>query len=154
MGPSTVSAFPLSAVTQFLNSGLPVAAVAHSFHVRALMDPSLRSIPAFQQFSLVELNELHHQIAALGALIRLQQGDSSALTDLGTNLAGFLQNRLIGLQVTQALPAQVLQSPSIQAMMALTNLSNQQVLQNLPVLSQALVTSGAPAPGPLAVGAP
>jgi len=142
---------PWRAMVQFMSEGLPVAAVAHSYHVDALTDPQLREDPTFQEFSLIELNELHHQIGAMGAMIRLSQGDPSALRSLGTNLAGFLQNREAALATAAQFPPAVAENPAVQQVMRLTELSNQQIVQNWPVLQQALTMAAGPAPGPLLV---
>lgn len=153
-GVPTAAALPLAAIQQFLTEGLPLTALAHSFHVDALLDPSIRANPVFQQFSLVELNELHHLIAAQGALLRIQLGDPGGLRSLGVNLAGFLQNRQAGLQLSAALPPAVRQNPAVQATLSLIQQTQQQVVQNLPIISQAIAVSGAPAPGPLLIGRP
>ncbi len=157
MSPSPRSdgqAIPWEGVTEFMVDALPVAAVAHSHHIDALADPRLQQNPEFQRFSLIELNELHHQIGAMGALMRLSQGDTAALRSLGTNLAGFLQNRQAAMQVAGRFPPVVTQNPSVQQMMQLTQQSNQQIARNWPVLQQALSASRGPAPGPLLIGAP
>ncbi len=145
---------PINSLMQFANQGLPVAAMAHSFHVRALLDPTIRSDKTFQKFSLIELNELHHQIAMLGSLLRLAQGDQTAAADLGVNVAGFLQNRSMGLQLAQQLPASITQNPAVMQMMALTDVSQRQVTENLPMLQQVVATTGASAPGVLVTGDP
>lgn len=143
----TTQGIPLETLQQFVMQSLPVAAVAHSYHVEALADPRLQNNEAFQQFSLVELNELHHQIAAVGNVLRLAQGDQSAAQWLGYNLSGFLQNRMLGLQLAQRLPQAAKQNPAMQRVMALTELSNRQVQQYLPTLQRTLsaTTAGAPA---------
>lgn len=135
-------------------NSMPLAAVAHSFHVDALHDPKLQDDPAFQRFSLIELNELHHQVAAMGSLLRMQMGDRSALQSLGANLMGFLANRQLGLQAAQQLPASVRQDPRVMTVMQLTEMSNQQVAQYMPVLAQTVQMSGAPTMMPLLVGRP
>jgi len=145
---------PLQEIQQFLLSATPVAAVAHSHHVDALSNPTLRADPTFQQFSLAELNELHHQVAALGSLLRLQMGDAGAARSLGYNLAGFLQNRQIGLQLGQRLSPTARNNPSVQALMQLTQVSNQQIAANQNVLNRTLAATGAAAPGPLLVRDP
>jgi predicted RNase H-like nuclease len=145
---------PLGEVQRFLMEALPVAAIAHSFHVDALADPALQSDSQYQRFSLIELNELHHQIAALGALMRLQMGDPTALRSLGMNLVGFIQNRQAALQVAQGFSPAIMANHANQVMMSLLQQSNQQVTQNWPVLAQTLTAMQAPAPGPLMVGKP
>lgn len=142
---------PLAEVERFLLEGMPVAAIAHSFHVDALADPALRRDPLFQRFSVIELNELHHQVAALGAIQRLKMGDQTALTSLGLNLAGFLQNRQAALALAQQFRPAVLQHPALRAMFSLVQQSNQQIAANWPVVQQAILATGAPAPGPMLV---
>ncbi|HYF95885.1 MAG TPA: hypothetical protein VD969_27010 [Symbiobacteriaceae bacterium] len=151
-GQASGTGLPLSTLQQFVAQSMPVAAVAHSYHVDALSDPTLRSDARFQQFSLAELNELHHQVALLGNLIRLSQGDQTAAAGLGLNLSGFLQNRMIGLQLAGQLPAAAMQHPSVQRLMALTEMSNQQVTQYLPAIQQTLAATGARLPGMLVAG--
>ncbi len=145
---------PFAEVQRFLSEALPVAAVAHSFHVDALADPAVVQDPQYQRFNLIELNELHHQIAAVGALMRLQMGDPTALRSLGMNLVGFIQNRQAALQVAQNFSPTVMANPANQAMMSLVQQSNQQVMQNWPVLLQTLSASQPPTPGPLLVRQP
>jgi hypothetical protein len=142
---------PLAQVQEFVMESMPVAAVAHSFHVDALSDPRFQSDPNFQMFSLIELNELHHQVAAFGSLLRLQMGDKTALQSLGRNLTGFLANRQLGLQAAQRLPANIRQDPRMMTVMQLTEMSNQQVAKYMPVITQIVQQSGAPATGPLLV---
>lgn len=147
-------ALPLRQLNRFMMEGLPVAAVAHSYHVEALTDPQFRRNPAFQRFSLVELNELHHQVAALGSLLRVQMGDASALASLGANLQGFLQNREMGMQLAQQLPEAIRQDPRMQRVMALTQQSNRQVARNWPVLMQTVAAADGAAPGAMLVHCP
>lgn len=132
-------------------NSMPLAAVAHSFHVDALRDPKLNADPTFQRFSLIELNELHHQVAAMGSLLRMQMGDRTALQSLGANLAGFLANRQLGLQTAKQLPAAVTQDPRMMTVMQLTEMSNQQVAQYMPVISQTIQAAGSPTTKPLLV---
>lgn len=143
---------PVAALQQFMNEATPVAAMAHSYHVDALMDPRIDADPVFQEFSLIELNELHHQVAAMGALQRLMMGEPGALQSLGVNLAGFLQNRQAAMSLVPQFPPYVTRNPSVQKMMKLTQQSNKQVAANLPVIQQTLNAAGAPAPGPMLVG--
>lgn len=143
---------PMAELERFMMEGLPVAAVAHSFHVDALMDPRVQADPAFQQFSMIELNELHHQVAALGAHIRHQIGDPTAMQSLGMNLAGFVQNRQAALQMVPQFSPATMQNPAVQVMMGLTEVSNEQIAQNWPVLTRAMGATRAPAPGPMLVG--
>lgn len=145
------AALPLAHVQRFILESLPGAAVAHSYHVDALLDPMVQTSPAFQRFSLIELNELHHQVAALGALIRLQQGDPTALRALGTNLAGFVQNRLAALRELARVPAAVRSHPDVQRVEALVMESNRELLRQLPTIQQVIRLSGAVIPGPLLV---
>lgn len=145
---------PLRELRRFMMEGLPVAAVAHSYHVEALSDPKVGKDPAFQRFSLVELNELHHQVAALGALLRLQMGDPSAMASLGANLLGFLQNRGLGMYLIEQVPASVRQDPRVQRMLVLTQRSNQQIARHWPLLMRVVTASGASAPGPMQVACP
>lgn len=153
--PATQSAqVPLGEVQRFLFEALPVAAIAHSYHVDALADPVVQQDPQYQRFSLIELNELHHQVAALGALMRLQMGDQTALRNLGMNLVGFIQNRQAALQVAQNFSPSVLANPANQVLMGLVQQSNQQVAQNWPVLMQTLSATQPPVPGPLMVRQP
>ncbi|MFZ5817318.1 MAG: hypothetical protein ACOY93_18805 [Bacillota bacterium] len=145
---------PVQAVERFLMESLPVAAVAHSYHVDALRNPAIQADPVFQRFSLIELNELHHQIAAVGSLLRLQAGDPRAAESLAHNLAGFVQNRQAALRLVPQFSPLVRQNRALRNMMALTQRSNQQVAQNWPVISRTLAAAAAPAPGPLLVGRP
>jgi len=144
----------LRQLCQFMMAGLPVAAMAHSYHVEVLMDPQFRNDPVLQRFSLVELNELHHQVAAMGALMRLERGDPTALSSLGANLQGFLENRQRGMEVMEGLSDAVRQDPRMQQMMALTQVSNQQISQNWPLLMQVVRMANGAAPGPLLVNCP
>lgn len=143
---------PMAELERFMMEGLPVAAIAHSFHVEALTDPRVQADPAFQQFSMIELNELHHQVAALGAHLRHMMGDPTAMQSLGLNLAGFLQNRQTAMQMVPRFAPTTVQNPAVQVMMGLTEVSNEQVAQNWPVLTQALAATRAPVPGPMLVG--
>lgn len=143
---------PVAALERFLNEGMPGAAVAHSYHVDALMDPRVGSDPTFQAFSLIELNELHHQVAAMGALERLKMGEPDALRSLGTNLVGFLQNRQAALSLVPDFPPYVTRNPSVQRMMQLIQQSNQQVAANMPLIQQTLQAADGRAPGPMLVG--
>lgn len=144
----------LGQLRQFMMVGLPVAAMAHSYHVEVLMDPQFRNDPALQHFSLVELNELHHQVAAMGALMRLECGDPTALASLGANLQGFLENRRRGMELMEGLSSAVTQDPRMQQMTALTQISNQQISQHWPVLMQVVRMANSTAPGPLLVKCP
>lgn len=144
----------LRQLRQFMMAGLPVAATAHSYHVEVLMDPQFRNDPDLQRFSLVELNELHHQVAAMGALMRLECGDPTALASLGANLQGFLENRRRGMELMDGLSSAVRQDSRMQQMMALTQVSNQQISQNWPLLTQVLQMANGAAPGPLLVHCP
>lgn len=132
---------------------LPLAAVAHSIHVDALADPNLRANPQFQAFSQVELNELHHQIAALGGLLRTMMGDPAGPASLAMNLAAFLQNRALGLQAAQILPPAVLSHPAVRVLMGLTEQSNQQVAAYRPALAPLFASIPVASPGPLLVDA-
>lgn len=159
MGPTqqpgaAAPALPLQALQTFMSEGLPLAAVAHSVHVDALSDPALRQNRQFQRFSEIELNELHHQIAAVGAMLRMQMGDPRAVMSLGINLAGFLQNRMAALAMVAHFPPAVMRHPDVQMLMALVDQSNRQVAANWPVLQSTLAATGAPAPGPLMVDTP
>lgn len=144
----------LAQLQRFAEESLPLAAVAHSYHVDALANPQIAEEPSLQQLSLVELNELHHQIALLGALLRLQAGDPTALQSVGRNLAGFLENRQLGLQIAATLPIRVRQEPAMQEALRLTEESTRQVAQNWPLLVQMVRLTGAASPGPLLVGRP
>lgn len=130
---------------------LPVAAIAHSIHVDALADPALNANPQFQAFSLIELNELHHQIAALGGLLRTQMGDPSGPVSLAMNMAGFLENRALGMQAAQRLPANVRRHPAVATVLQLTDLSNQQVATYAPQLAPLMQVLPAVSPGPMMV---
>lgn len=138
-------------LVRFLNESMPMGAIAHSHHVDALADPAIGKEPTFQRFSLIELNELHHQVAALGAVLRMQQGDPTAFKSLGYNLAGFLQNRAAALEAARNLPEAVKQNPHVRRMMALIQQSNQRVQQMMPLLQEVIRRSGATGPGPLLV---
>lgn len=154
-GPAGGPALPLQAVEQFLIQSLPLAAVAHSFHVDAMRDPRLHRDPAIDEFNLIELNELHHQVAALGALLRMQQGDASALASLGYNLAGFLENREAALRAGPRLPPTALQNPAMRQVMALIQQTNQMIQQYMPAIMQTIQASGVTdTPGPLLIGRP
>lgn len=148
---SPTGTLPLDAMEGFLLQSLPVAAVAHSYHVEALRNPTLQRDPTFQRFSLTELNELHHQVAALGDLIRLQQGDPTAAEALAYNLAGFLQNRQQGMRMVPQLPAAARNHPAMQQVLQLMQVSNQQVTRNSRLLNQTFAMTQAPVPGPLLV---
>ena len=141
-------------VKTFLTNATPGASVAHSYHVEALAIPTLRADPAFQRFSLVELNELHHFVAALGSINRFEQGDPTALQSLGLNLAGFLENRQLALRLAGALPPAVTQNPLVQMMMNLIHQDQQQVEKQLPLLNRVIAMAGVPSPGPLLVRCP
>lgn len=142
---------PWGALYRFAMEAMPVAAVAHSYHIDALMDPRLQDDPAFQEFSEIELNELHHQVSTLGALLRHNMGDPTALNSLGVNLAGFLENRRAALAVSRRFSPEVRANPAVQEMMRLTELSNAQVAANLPVIEQALAAAQSEDPGALLV---
>ncbi|MFZ5825789.1 MAG: hypothetical protein ACOY94_15940 [Bacillota bacterium] len=142
---------PLAAMERFLLESLPVAAVAHSYHVEALRNPILQRDPAYQRFSLIELNELHHQIAAYGDLIRMQQGDPTAADNLAFNLAGFLQNRQAAMRMLPQLSPAARSHPAMQRVMGLMQVSNQQVAGNNQLLNQTFAMTDAPVPGPLLV---
>lgn len=142
---------PVAELMRFMMEGLPVAAIAHSYHVDALVDPRVGSNPQFQEFSLIELNELHHQIAALGSLLRLEIGDPMAQESLGMNLAGFLENRQAALAVASRFPPLVTNNPAVKKMMDLTQVSNEQVEANWPLIQETLAATGAPSPGALLV---
>lgn len=137
---------PVSELRNFIMQSLPVAAIAHSYHVDALANPNLRANAAFQRFSEVELNELHHQVALLGALLRLDMGDVSAIADIGLNLAGFLQNRQMAGQLASRLPASVRQDPMVATVLSLVNQSNQQLAQNWPTITRTLTATTTVAP--------
>lgn len=141
----------LDQIERFLLEGMPVAAMAHSYHVQALADPEIGPDPIMQRFSLIELNELHHQVAALGDVLRLRRGDQSAAATLGYNLSGFLQNRQLGLQVARQFPPAMLRHPAVQRTLALTEQSNEQIARNWPLLQRAMAQTAAAAPGPLLV---
>lgn len=141
-------------VKTFLNNATPGGSVAHSYHVEALTVPGVGTDPAFQKFSLVELNELHHFVAALGSIARFEQGDPTALQSLGLNLAGFLENRQMALRLAASLPPAVTRNPQVQAMLSLIRKDQQQVEQNLPLLNRAIALAGVPSPGPLLVRCP
>lgn len=141
-------------VKTFLTNATPGASVAHSYHVEALTVPGVGTDPAFQRFSLVELNELHHFVAALGSVYRFEQGDPTALQSLGLNLAGFLENRQMALRLAASLPPAVTRNPQVQAMMSLIQKDQQQLEQNLPLLKRVIALSGVPSPGPLLVRCP
>lgn len=137
---------PLNELRSFIMQSLPVAAIAHSYHVDALANPNLRSNAAFQRFSEVELNELHHQVALLGALLRLEMGDASAIADIGLNLTAFLQNRQIAGQLAARLPAAIRQDPLVATVLNLVNQSNQQITQSWPTITRTLSVTAAVAP--------
>jgi hypothetical protein len=145
---------PWGALYRFVAESMPVAAIAHSHHADALMDPHLWTNPLFQEFSLIELNELHHQVAVLGTLLRHQMGDPTALASLGMNLAGFLENRQAGLAVASQFPPEITSHPKVQEVMRLTQLSNEQVAANMPVIERTLALAESPAPGALLVRPP
>lgn len=147
-GPQTA----LAEIRQLLFRSVPETAMAHSYHVEALLDPALRDNQAFQRFSAVELNELHHQVAALGCLYRLQQGDPQALTCLAANLQGFLDNRQLALQLAAQLPAAVRQNPSFQAMRSLIEQTQQEVQRHMPAIQRFEASVAAPNPGAMLVG--
>lgn len=142
---------PVDALQRFLDEGMPGAAMAHSFHVDALMDPRIGSDPVFQAFSLIELNELHHMVSTMGALLRLKQGDPTALASLGTNLAGFLQNRQAAGALVPRFPPYVARNPAVRRMMALIQQSNKQLAAHSAVIQQTLKAADGRAPGPLLV---
>lgn len=148
----TPAGVPLGQVMQFALESLPLAAVAHSYHVDALLDPLLQQDPRYQMYSLIELNELHHQVSVLGSLLRMQMGDPTAAESLGRNLAGFIQNRQAALQVAGTLRPQVLAHPLTRTVLALTEQSNRQVASYWPVLAQTIAATGAAGPGSLLVG--
>lgn len=152
--PPAVPEGALAEIRQLLFSSIPDTAVAHSFHVAALMNPAIRDNAEFQRFSEVELNELHHQVAALGCLYRMQQGDPEAASCLATNLQGFLDNRLLGLQLAQQLPAQITQNPNVQTMTRLVGQTQQAVQQHMPAIQSFVAAVRAPNPGPMLVGGP
>lgn len=142
----------LAEIRQMLFSSIPDTAIAHSYHVEALRDPAFRNNAEFQRFSEVELNELHHQIAALGCLYRLQQGDPNAMSCLATNLQGFLENRRLALQLGQQLPAALRQTPAMQQMFSHIQQTQQAVQRNMPLIQQFEAAVQAPSPGPMLVG--
>lgn len=142
----------LGQIRQLLFSSIPDTAMAHSYHVQALMDPAFRDNPEFQRFSEAELNELHHQVAALGCLYRMQQGDPQAVTCLAANLQGFLDNRRLSMQLEQQLPAAIRQAPSVQMMMRHIQQTQQAVQRNMPAIQQFEAAVQAPNPGPMLVG--
>lgn len=142
----------LAEIRQLLFGSIPDTAVAHSYHVAALMDPAVGQNESFQRFSEVELNELHHQVAALGCLYRMQQGDPTAASCLAANLQGFLDNRQLGLQLAQQLPTRVTQNRNVQMMTRLIGRTQQAVEQHLPTIQSFVAGVGAPSPGPMLVG--
>jgi len=133
---------PVRQLNWFFQQSLPGTAVAHSHHVDALRQPEIRSDPAFQRFTETELHELHHQIAAMGALQRLQMGDRRALESLGYNLARFAARRQSAQQTARQLPASVRSNPDVQQMMRLIRQSNQQIQQYWPYIAQAIAAAG------------
>lgn len=151
--PAQLPSAPIAALERFLMESLPVAAVAHSYHVEVMRDPRLQRDPTFQRFNVVELNELHHQIAALGALLRLQEGDPTAAENLAYNLAGFLQNRQLAMQILPQLPAEARRHPAMQRMLDLIQVSNQQLAQNRQLIDQVLAMAES-TPGPLMARCP
>lgn len=152
MAPRGVPEAVVAELRQLLFSSMPDTAIAHSYHVEALLDPALHNNAEFQRFSEVELNELHHQIAALGCLYRMQQGDPNALACLATNLQGFLENRRLAMQLAQQLPASVRQTRSVQSMIGHIQQTQQAVQRNMPLIQQFEAAVRAPSPGPLLVG--
>jgi len=140
---------PLHELRAFLMQSLPGAAIAHSFHVDALANPAVRTNTAFQRFSEVELNELHHQIALLGSVLRFDMGDASALGDIGMNLAAFLHNRQMAGQLAARLPATIGQDPMVATMLNLVNQSNQQIAQSWSTITRTLNAAATVAPGSL-----
>lgn len=133
---------PVQQLQRFLQQGMPGTAVAHSYHVDALRQPEVRNDPSFQRFSDTELHELHHQVAALGSLMRLQMGDQNALSGLGYNLARFVARRQEALQTAQQFPAEVRDNPDVRRMMNLVRQSNRQLEQYWPAISQAVSAAG------------
>lgn len=144
----------LAQVKKFLMDGMPLTAIAHSYHVDALLIPDVGGNQAFQHFSLIELNELHHQVAALGAVLRAEKGEQGALHDVALNLSGFLENREAGLKAAPALPSEIQRNPLIQKIMGLIQQTQVQVNQNLPILNRVIALAGSPSPGPLLVHCP
>lgn len=133
---------PVQQLQRFLNQSMPGAAVAHSYHVDALRQPEVRNDPSFQRFTDTELHELHHQVAALGSLMRVQMGDQNAVNGLGYNLARFVARRQEALQSAQQFPAAVRENAAVGRMMNLIRQSNRQVEQNWPAISQAVSAAG------------
>ncbi|MHB9146604.1 MAG: hypothetical protein ACYC5Y_14895 [Symbiobacteriia bacterium] len=144
----------LAQLKQFLQAGMPLTEMAHSYHVEALLKPGIGDNAAFQHASLVEINELHHQIAAMGAILRAEQGDPTALRDVGVNIAGFIENRRLGLQLAQALPASVKNDPAYQKMDRLIQETQRQNEKNMALLQQAVALGGNLTPGPLLITGP
>ena len=137
---------PVDQIERFLTEGMPGTAIAHSYHVDALLVPELQADANFQRFSLIELNELHHQIAAMGAILRWHQGDPNAVQDLAVNLAGFLQNRQAAMEASHALGPHVTGNPAVQRVLHLVEQSNRAIERNRPALQQftAMVPTGEP----------
>ncbi|WP_374713699.1 hypothetical protein [Symbiobacterium terraclitae] len=133
---------PVRQLNWFVQQTLPGTAVAHSYHVDAMRRPELSSDPAFQRFHEIELHELHHQIAAMGALQRLQMGDRRALEGLGYNLSRFAARRQSAMQTARQLSAAVQNDPNVQAMMNLVRQSNRMIRQYWPYIAQAIAAAG------------
>lgn len=133
---------PVRQLNWFFQQAMPGTAVAHSHHADAMRQPELRGDPAFQRFNEIELHELHHQIAAMGALQRLQMGDRGALESLGYNLARFAARRQAAQEAARQLPAAVRNDPHIQQMMRLIRQSNRQIQQYWPYIAQTIAAAG------------
>lgn len=131
--------------------GMPGTAIAHSYHVEALRDPALGSNPTFQRFSLIELNELHHQISAMGAILRWRQGDPAAAEQLAINLAGFLQNRQAAMELARTFGPEVTNNAAMQRVLHLVEESNRMIERNMATLQQVTALAPAGAPGALLV---
>lgn len=142
---------PVAQVERFLMEGMPGTVIAHSYHVEALRDPALQDNPVFQRFSLIELNELHHMIAAMGAIMRWRQGDPTAAEQLAINLAGFLQNRQAAMEVARTFGPRVTGNPAVQRVLHLVEESNRAIERNLAMLQQVTALAPAGAPGALLV---
>ncbi|MEW8979115.1 MAG: hypothetical protein AB2385_11980 [Symbiobacterium sp.] len=133
---------PVQPLGRFFQQTLPGTAVAHSHHVDALRLPEVRNNPAFQRFTEIELHELHHQIAAMGALQRLRTGDRRALESLGYNLSRFVARRQAAQEAVRALPAAVRNNADVQRMLRLVRQSNRQIRQYWPYIAQAIAAAG------------
>jgi len=136
------SQLPVQQLQRFFQQGMPGTAVAHSHHVDALRQPEVRNDPSFQRFTDIELHELHHQIAAMGSLHRVQMGDPRAVDSLGYNLSRFVARRQAALDEVRQFPAAVRNNPDVRRMISLMQQSNRMVRQNWPYISQAIAAAG------------